>query len=201
MDKKTTNILIGFSTIVAGIFIVRFFNRTISETKKIQEDEDSEEDEISSENAVWDKNSEKLIQTLHPKIRGKARAFINEAYKQGFKLKVTSGLRTYEKQTELYAQGRTKKGGIVTNAKAGYSWHNFGNAFDIVPIENGKANYKSKNWNKIGSLGKSFGFEWGGDWTSFIDKPHFQDRFGLTTAQARQRKSDNKTDVNGYLLV
>jgi hypothetical protein len=36
MDKKTTNILIGFSTIIAGIFIVRFFNKTISETEKIQ---------------------------------------------------------------------------------------------------------------------------------------------------------------------
>ena len=47
------------------------------------------------------------------------------------RLRITQALRTWDEQEELYAQGRTKKGKIVTNAKAGYSWHNYGLAIDV----------------------------------------------------------------------
>lgn len=36
------------------------------------------------------------------------------------------GVRTFDQQTALYAQGRTGPGGIVTNARAGESAHNYG---------------------------------------------------------------------------
>jgi len=47
-------------------------------------------------------------------------------------LKLISGLRTYEEQDALYAQGRTAPGPKVTNAPGGHSNHNFGLAFDMV---------------------------------------------------------------------
>lgn len=151
-------------------------------------------------NSVSDLISENRIKTLHPKIREATRNFINEAERQGIKLRVTSALRTFAEQDELYAKGRTKPGSIVTNAKGGYSNHNFGLAFDVVPLKNGAADWNSKDWNKIGAIGKSFGFVWGGDWTSFKDKPHFEMMFGNTLAQLRQKHLSNELE-NNYVIV
>lgn len=138
-------------------------------------------------NKIWDAASENKIQTLHPAVRDKAREFISLAEKEGINLRVTSALRTWEEQAALYAQGRTSPGSIVTNAKPGESFHNYGTAFDVVPIVNGSADWDSKEWNKIGILGKSVGFKWGGDFTSINDRPHFEMNFGKTLAQLKNR--------------
>jgi hypothetical protein len=150
-----------------------------------------------AENKVWDIVSENKINTLHPKIRDKAKQLLNRAEKElGIKLRVTSGFRTYAEQNALYAQGRTTKGGIVTNAKGGQSNHNFGTALDVVPIVNGKADWKAsaETWNKIGKLGKELGFDWGGDWKGLVDKPHFEMQFGNTLAQLRQKYESGQKD-------
>ena len=135
----------------------------------------------------WDIVSDRRISTLHPLIIGKAKEFIIRAEKElGIKLRVVSALRTWAEQTALYAKGRTLPGKKVTNAKAGSSYHNFGLAIDVVEIKNGKALWKNPNWSKIAELGKSIGFEWGGDWKSFKDKPHFQITFGKSLAVLRE---------------
>ena len=149
---------------------------------------------------VWDLISEVKIYTLHPQVRDKAREFLNKAEKQNIKLRITSARRTYAEQNDLYAQGRSKGGKIVTNAKAGESSHNFGTAIDVVPIVNGSADWNSTDWNKIGEIGKSLGFAWGGDWTSFKDKPHFEMNFGNTLAQLRAKYNGGQIS-DGYVLV
>lgn len=143
---------------------------------------------------AWDLKSEEEIKTLHPKIRPVARAFLKEAEKEGIYLRVTSGLRTFEEQDELYAKGRTAPGNIVTNAKAGESKHNYGLAFDVVEIKDGKALWNNPNWSKIGELGKKRGFTWGGDFKSIKDKPHFEKTFGLSNSEllAKYNKTNNK---------
>ena len=40
-----------------------------------------------------------------------------------------------EEQTALYAIGRTSPGKVVTKARAGESYHNYGLAFDWVPLK------------------------------------------------------------------
>jgi peptidoglycan L-alanyl-D-glutamate endopeptidase CwlK len=136
---------------------------------------------------TWDIVSDRRISTLHPLVIGKAKELIIRAEKElGIKLRVTSALRTWAEQTNLYAKGRTTPGKKVTNAKAGSSYHNFGLAIDVVEIKNGKALWRNPNWNKIAELGKSIGFEWGGDWKSFKDKPHFQLTFGKSLAVLRE---------------
>src|SRR5690348_15494967 len=72
-----------------------------------------------------DDRSEKNIATLHVRVQPLARKLVREAAKNGIRAVVTSGSRTYAEQNALYAQGRTKPGNIVTNARGGYSWHNF----------------------------------------------------------------------------
>jgi peptidoglycan L-alanyl-D-glutamate endopeptidase CwlK len=150
-----------------------------------------------AENKVWDIVSESKINTLHPKVRDKARQLLNRVEKElGIRIRVTSGFRTYAEQNALYAQGRTTKGGIVTNAKGGQSNHNFGTALDVVPIVNGKADWKttSETWGKIAKIGKELGFAWGGDWKGLVDKPHFEMQFGNTLAQLRQKYESGQKD-------
>ncbi len=127
---------------------------------------------------TWDIVSDRRIRTLHPLVQDKAKEFIIRAERElGIKLRVTSALRTWEEQSRLYNQGRSAPGRIVTYAKAGESYHNYGLAFDVVEIKNGRAIWKNPNWQKIGDFGKALGFEWGGDWQN-PDRPHFQMRFG-----------------------
>ena len=47
------------------------------------------------------------------------------------KMKITSGVRSFQAQGKLYAQGRTEPGKIVTRAKPGMSLHNYGLAADL----------------------------------------------------------------------
>jgi hypothetical protein len=156
-----------------------------------------------AQNKVWDIISERNIEKLHPKVRDKARAFINKVEKElGIRLRATSTLRTYAEQDELYAIGRTTKGGKVTNARGGQSNHNFGTALDVVPIVNGQADWKTTadTWNKIANVGKSLGFKWGGDWKSFVDKPHFEMTFNNTLAQMRKKQENGEVE-GGYVKL
>jgi peptidoglycan L-alanyl-D-glutamate endopeptidase CwlK len=84
--------------------------------------------------------------------------------------------RSLEEQSLLYRQGRSVQGKIVTYAKAGESAHNFGMAFDCVPMLHGKPQWspKSPQWGTIGAVGQSVGLEWAGRWTRFREFPHFQ---------------------------
>jgi hypothetical protein len=92
----------------------------------------------------------------------------------------------------LYTKGRTVppigKKYIVTNAKGGQSYHNFGLAFDVVVLDSiGKADWDVTHpgWTAAAKVGKSFGLEWGGDWKGFKDMPHFQYNAGLSLTSCR----------------
>lgn len=106
---------------------------------------------------------------LVPDIHKKALELLKRAEEKGYTLRITEGYRTPERQNELYAQGRTKPGKIVTNAKAWESAHNYRVAFDVVD----RIKEYSIDWEEIGEIGKSLGLEWGGDW-QFKDRPHFE---------------------------
>jgi peptidoglycan L-alanyl-D-glutamate endopeptidase CwlK len=121
-----------------------------------------------------DERSEKVIATLHPQLHAPARKFVLAAAEQGVTIKLISGLRTYAEQDALYAKGRTAPGPKVTNARAGYSNHNFGLAFDIGVFSGGKYLPESPIYKTVAHIGKWLGFEWGGDWASIKDEPHYQ---------------------------
>lgn len=120
------------------------------------------------------------INLLHPGLRPKADELIRQTKAVGIDIIITQTLRTKEEQDELYAQGRTKPGNIVTNARYPQSLHCWGVAFDIAPVKDldgdGKldAFYDSPDWQKIGVIGERLGLVWGGRWKSFPDRPHFE---------------------------
>lgn len=129
----------------------------------------------------------RMISQLDPSLHSRARAFLASALAEGIELQITSGYRSHAAQAALYAQGRTAPGNIVTNARPGRSWHNHRLAFDVAPVdERGRPTWPSDVplWDKIGALGEGAGLEWGGNWTSFVDRPHFQRTDGLTLDQA-----------------
>ena len=121
-----------------------------------------------------DDRSEKVIATLLPEVQPYARALVTKAAQHGITIKIISGLRTYEEQNELFAQGRTKPGRMVTKARAGFSNHNFGIAFDIGVFEGTKYLDESPKYKAVGILGMDLGLEWGGSWKTIVDQPHFQ---------------------------
>jgi peptidoglycan L-alanyl-D-glutamate endopeptidase CwlK len=93
---------------------------------------------------------------------------------------IKEGLRSSQRQAQLYAQGRTRPGNIVTYARPGQSTHETGRAVDIwfkdkygreiSPDEAAKRGL----YRRIAPAAKRIGFSWGGDWRGFVDQPHFQ---------------------------
>lgn len=118
-------------------------------------------------------------------LQHKANEFIKECEKAGIKVAITQGFRSIVYQNELYAQGRSKPGKIVTNLKGGYSPHNYGLAFDFCIYHNGKIDWNASNpkWTQAGKIGEKLGLEWGGRWTGFLDMPHLQYMFGMDIKQ------------------
>ena len=133
-------------------------------------------------------NSRK-IEDLHPYVAKLCRAFVAACKKDGIDILITSTWRDNAAQNALYAQGRTKPGRIVTNARAGSSFHNYKLAFDFVPIVNGKAQWNDlATFKRAGAIGERLGLDWAGRWISFKELAHLQWSGGLSLAQLRAGK-------------
>ena len=133
-------------------------------------------------------NSRK-IEDLHPYVAKLCRAFVAACKKDGIDILITSTWRDNESQNALFAQGRTKPGKIVTNARGGSSFHNYKLAFDFVPIVNGKAQWNDvRTFKRAGEIGKQVGLDWAGDWKNFKEFAHLQWTGGLSLAQLRAGK-------------
>lgn len=149
------------------------------------------------------------IMLLHPELQEIIPKFLEKCKQQGLIVKTTDTLRNKKEQDELYAQGRTKPGNIVTWVKYPYSNHNWGIAFDISRND-GKGDYNnSDGWfDKVGQIAKSFGLEWGGDW-QIQDKPHFQlTKYGTTNQLVAKygnfenfKKTWQSLKEDNYMLV
>lgn len=162
---------------------------------------------------MQDKITIERIKLLHPKIRNE----VNEIYNQicinltGKSIcRFTHTFRSFKEQSDLYAQGRTKPGKIVTNAKAGLSYHNYGLAIDICLIINNKeaswnitADFDKDgkaDWQEIVTIFKQYGWEWGGDW-GFKDYPHFQKTYGKSVRNLLALHNSKKLDKQGYVIL
>ena len=161
---------------------------------------------------------EKIKKEAHPKLREELQKIYEEANNKLGKsrLRFSMILRTFKEQDDIYAQGRTKKGKIVTYSKAGQSYHNYGLAVDIVLLydSDGNGTFDSaswdvfKDWDKDGlrdwmevvEVFKKYGWEWGGDWR-FKDLTHFQKTFGQHWSELLKRKKAGKVDKDGFVII
>ncbi len=132
----------------------------------------------------------RLLTDLHPTVMLMATKFIAKCKAEGIDVLITSTYRDNESQNALYAQGRALPGPRVTNAKAGFSYHNWRCAFDFVPIVNGKAQWNdTKTFNRCGEIAESIGLSWSGRWEGFMKElAHCQFTDGLTLADFQAGK-------------
>lgn len=174
-----------------------------------------------------DKLTLERIKLLHPKVRNE----VEHMYKSQIVPTLTGRaicrfaftLRTFEEQAEIYSRGRTKlfdengnRLGVVTQAAAGQSIHNYGLAIDIILLvdNNNDKRYESSSydmvadfdgdkksdWMEVTNIFKKAGWAWGGDWKKFKDAPHFEKTFGLTWRQLKVRH-DKKDFIPGTNYV
>jgi peptidoglycan L-alanyl-D-glutamate endopeptidase CwlK len=152
--------------------------------------------------------SKNRILTLHPEIRDIVTYIFTQSKRNNIYFRITQALRSFEEQELLYSIGRygdTRK--IVTNARGGHSWHNYGLAFDFALMDK---DYKNINWDMdsdhnennfsdwIVNLAKKEGFSWGGDW-KFKDYPHLEITFNLKIKDALNKYNAGDTDASGYI--
>ena len=135
---------------------------------------------------VFGKQSLKNLEGQHPDLV----RLMKEAIKDSpIDFTITDGGRTVAMQQALYAKGRTAPGGIVTNADGVKNKSNhqakadgFYHAVDLYPYVNGaidfndKANRLKTIADHIKNTAKRLGIRinWGGDFRSIIDRPHFE---------------------------
>ena len=176
---------------------LNWFTNTTGEVKWFDQQGDFSEikDEITwqdiGEKLTWDLVSDKRVLKLDKRIQYSTVLFIRKSEVTGFQLRITTGFRSFEEQANEYAKGRNIPGKKTTNAKPGYSYHNYGLAIDVVQMVNGKPIWKILPENII-KIAKNLGFEWGGKWKNFPDYPHFQMTFGLSINELLKINSDKK---------
>jgi len=141
------------------------------------------------------------INDLHPCTRKKVRLFLKYAKDAGIDVLIYCTYRSPEEQHVLYMQGRLDEYGIttddlnrvreeiglypisekeanriVTNAKPWESFHQYGLAFDCVPLQGGKPDWDNTvAYSILGDIALKVGLTWGGTWENFKEYPHFQD--------------------------
>ncbi len=159
---------------------------------------------------------------LHPAIRQEVIDTItkieNERFPSTVMIRIVQGLRTIDEQNMLYAQGRTRPGSIVTQARGGSSSHNYGLAFDFALMYDKDANgtYETLSWDALKDFDrdgesdwkevvkafKNIGYTWGGDWKTIDDEPHLEKTFGLGWRDLK-KLFDNKNFITNtkYVLI
>ena len=153
------------------------------------------------------------LKGLHPYVKQQTEKLLEAANKRiakgGHTVRITQAYRSKAEQDALYAQGRNgDTRPKVTNAKGGQSMHNFGLAIDfcLISPDGKKAVWdttkdfdkdKKADWLEVVEEAKKLGFEWGGDWKSFKDYPHFQLTAGLTDAEVRAGKTPKFPSLDG----
>ena len=174
-DKHQQHIIFGFIIVFIIVVII-----SINVIPKIQEER----------TYIYHGKDAPIPTELNPIVNERKDTLIQKAANNNISVVITEGIRSFKKQDELYQQGRTTKGNIVTNTKAGESYHNYGLAFDYALLDSkgniiwditydGNGNGKS-DWFEVAEIGKKLGFDWGGDWISFKDYPHLQMTFGIS---------------------
>ncbi|OUS78666.1 hypothetical protein B1748_00895 [Paenibacillus sp. MY03] len=133
---------------------------------------------------------------LHPVVLAKSNELVEESAKIGIGILITDDFRSHADQDTLFEQGRTAKGPVVTHARGGESYHNYGLAIDFaLKTKKGQVIWDMEydgnrngepDWLEVVNIAKGLGFSWGGDWKGFKDYPHLQMDFGYSISELQR---------------
>jgi len=140
-----------------------------------------------SKNYNWGKTSLKRMQGIDERlVRVLFRAIrIASKKKDGIDMTIPQfgGLRTADEQNKLFENGFSKCDGYEKK-----SYHQSGRAVDVIPYIKGKNVYKMEETEKQLAFHKvavcmleasnkeGVRLNWGGNWSSWLDRPHFEIR-------------------------
>ncbi|KKR29678.1 MAG: hypothetical protein UT61_C0025G0010 [Candidatus Woesebacteria bacterium GW2011_GWA1_39_8] len=172
MSKKLTYFLFGISGILLLIIIFKKRGKIIS--------------------FVLSKEQEYYLSELHPKYEDKFRNLVTEIQKKGYRVIITSGYRSFQKQAELKKQN-------PKNASPGLSTHNYGIAIDLSLQIGATIITKSNSIEKwlstgVPQMAKKMGFFWGGDFKGYHDPVHFE--IDLDTSKLLARAKQQFGDIS-----
>jgi peptidoglycan LD-endopeptidase CwlK len=147
------------------------------------------------------KKTKSIIYALHPKVIDDFANFATKLEKQlGLVVLATSGYRTFEEQSILRKKNSS-------NAKPGYSSHNYGFALDLNILDSTGKNILQKKMSKtdwidsgVVKIAKDMGFKWGGDFSNYHDPVHFYKQ-PMSIVSLRSKHSAGKVDSNGYVIL
>lgn len=182
VKKRKTNLFGWLLMLMLGAAFLMLFNHLNNERSTAEAD-------------IVHVADAKAPTALNKTVEAKTNELIEQAAAQGITMFITDGFRSSSEQDQLYAKGRTVPGNVVTQARGGESYHNYGLAVDFAlknaagqPIwdmaYDGNGNGKA-DWMEVVDLAKDLGFDWGGDWPGFKDYPHLQMDFGLSISQLK----------------
>lgn len=112
---------------------------------------------------------------------------------------VLEGVRSVARQRQMFAKGASK----TMNSRHIPAKNGYGHAVDIAPTIGGKVSWDWPLYHKLAPFIKAAAkaegvpIEWGGDWRSFKDGPHWQLPWKQYSGQADHRVADytKYTDV------
>lgn len=120
------------------------------------------------------------LKLVHPELSRRVYLLDEKLLAEGIRFRVMRGLATFPEQEAIYEQGRTTPGMIVTNAKPGWSGHNFGYAIDggpddpAFPAWHPDWNVQDQRWRNLLAAALECGLAEGAMWRSLKpDNPHF----------------------------
>ena len=160
------------------------------------------------------------VKLLHPKLRKEVEQLIDKAeagFPSTIAIRIVQGLRTFEEQDKLYAQGRTLRGNRVTNSRGGQSYHNYGLAIDFALLYDKDANgtWETLSWDvakdfdkdgladwmEVVNIFEEAGYTWGGRFSSIPDAPHFEKNFGLNWRELFKRYNAKEFISEGKYVI
>lgn len=145
------------------------------------------------------------LNKLNPAAKPVFEKFIQGVIALGYTPQINSSYRSFAEQQIQYNAN-------PSNARAGYSYHNYGLAIDMQVSKNGKVWGKATSdadWNNTGipQLAKQLGLTWGGDnavFGNYQDAVHFDYRIKKTPqllAMAQNQFGSNEIIGNELKIV
>ncbi|HAC1991812.1 TPA_asm: M15 family peptidase, partial [Listeria monocytogenes] len=108
------------------------------------------------------------VNKLADNTKAAARKLLDWAENSGIEVLIYETIRTKEQQSANVASGASQ---------TMRSYHLVGQALDFVMAKGRTVDwgaYRSDKGKKFVAKAKSLGFDWGGDWSGFVDNPHLQ---------------------------
>jgi peptidoglycan L-alanyl-D-glutamate endopeptidase CwlK len=130
--------------------------------------------------------SQSRLSEVMPVLQDKIHELATVLKPQGIELEVIEGLRSWQESDVLFQEGRTLRNGlwvitdvrkVVTNARGGQSWHNYGLAVDVAPeVIDGRIDWNGSHyqWVAMEKEARVLGLTCGADFKRLIDCPHAQ---------------------------